>query len=640
MVRGPIGYAWFFWVIFTVSMTLCVLDRFTTNVWPRNDFNQPRVGDSVFKPEGPWSAIFFSFFSKFSGRYTMLALSFLYFTMMHTTHFYLTDTWIGRLIDFGDFVNRVRVHRYVGISIAIVTLIHVWSITFPVIFSRYSIEVRPGHFAYPLSESTPEGFKDLNITAERMMMQVDDVYRLILMSVLLGPVVYFSVKWMSSHYRLGIRVHQFVMLMYFIDIVRRHSHPHCWVINVPFFLAWLLDTFWGHYFRHERTSMRSAVISSNYMIFYWNSTVSSRLSSIGDVFYMRTKCTCCCRWERSHPFTCLTRRKASIGNMQSFVRDSNPSSENEPDSNFDAWNRAALVRTYTSLCSHTREMREDPDVLVDIWGGFRFGTIANYVNSKENIVLVGGGSGAMFMIDTLLYIATSKKFQKKDTKKSEGSKVWHTASQGSSRSNPQLTNFLFRNSKLGTDFPSNGPPQYPGTRDSSNGSLSDIEREMADDLAKNLDFRSSQQWHIVGVKDGEETPEKVPKKKVIGMIYTSNDAQLVQWFANFVDDVLARNTMPTSVQLHLTIALTGGHCTSPKFTEGKVVLGRCDFAEEISRMTAGGRRKCHLFCQGGVSLQNAVRDAAFETGKTYHEAHSFDNAQKSKRSSKTCCLRC
>ena len=64
----PIGFKLFFWTILTIIMALTIADRFTLNVWPRDDFKQPLVGDSDSIRQGPWSVWFDDFFSKLSGR--------------------------------------------------------------------------------------------------------------------------------------------------------------------------------------------------------------------------------------------------------------------------------------------------------------------------------------------------------------------------------------------------------------------------------------------------------------------------------------------------------------------------------------------------------------------------------------------
>ena len=73
------------------------------------------------------------------------------------------------------------------------------------------------------------------------MLQVDDVWRLFLMTVLFGWLAPLSYKWFKTKYHVGIHLHNFVAIMYVIDIVRRHTHPHNWFMNPPIVFLWLID---------------------------------------------------------------------------------------------------------------------------------------------------------------------------------------------------------------------------------------------------------------------------------------------------------------------------------------------------------------------------------------------------------------
>ncbi len=633
MARGPIGYAWFFWVIFTISMTLCVVDRFTLNVWPRQNLGQiserAKVSDSSSIRQGPWSVWFDDFFSKFSGRYTLLGLCFLYLTMMHNVHFYLSGTWINRFIDFGDYVNRIKAHKYLGFSMAVISILHVWTVLFPGIFSGYSIEVRSGFFVFPISEMRPKGFQHANVTTKVMMMQVDDVYRTVMITLVMGPIVYASVRLISSNYRIGIRLHQFVMIMYLVDIARRHTHPHCWVFNIPCFIFWVADVIWGHFYRHQSTQMQRVSISPNYMLLYWQGNISGGRMSIADVFYIRTKC-CHCRWERSHPFTCISRRNVALSDLRSFVDlYSNGARTFEPTE----WNRAFLVRTYDKRLSHTREMRDSEELLADVWGGFRFGRIADHMKSKDDVVLIGGGSGGTFLIDALFYLASQRIVLDKGTKSTwddstRKSKVWTSKSLSPPQNaapEHQGRSLLFRNSFFGE----HSDNRHFQPLSESDGSLTNEPQQGVEhSTIQNSQGSSPCVCHYSHLARAEKENQS---KKAVGIIFTTSDPQLSQWFANFVEDILDKNKMPESVQLHLIIALTGGHSFHPRFSRGTVHTKRCDFADEIVNITAHSERKkpCQVFCQGGVSLQDAARSACTDTEATYHEAHSFDNSKAS-----------
>lgn len=106
------------------------------------------------------------------------------------------------------FDSMQYMHNVWGIVTAAATLLHVWSILFPAVVDGYSVEVKSGTFEYPLSERKPEGFKDISgPDTKRIMLQIDDVWRLALMTVLFGLLVPLSYKWLKTKYHVGIHLH-------------------------------------------------------------------------------------------------------------------------------------------------------------------------------------------------------------------------------------------------------------------------------------------------------------------------------------------------------------------------------------------------------------------------------------------------
>jgi hypothetical protein len=67
---------------------------------------------------------------------------------------------------------NLRLHKWNGIAISVLTLVHVWSIIFPCIFHGWKAIVWLGHFEWLLSERTPKGFKDADPLTKTMMLQV------------------------------------------------------------------------------------------------------------------------------------------------------------------------------------------------------------------------------------------------------------------------------------------------------------------------------------------------------------------------------------------------------------------------------------------------------------------------------------
>ena len=57
--------------------------------------------------------------------------------------------------------------------------------------------------------------------------------------------------------------------MYFVDIARRHNHPHTWVFNSPFFIAWIMDYIYGSYYKYERVCAEIIDLGPDYMLITW-----------------------------------------------------------------------------------------------------------------------------------------------------------------------------------------------------------------------------------------------------------------------------------------------------------------------------------------------------------------------------------
>ena len=242
--------------------------------------------------------------------------------MMTTTHVLLEDTWIGKnFINFSDVHARVKCHVVTGVSLSGLMMLHMWSILFPPIFSKFSLEVKSGSFGFPLSERKPKGFKDQLVFENKTedgynghtMLQVDDVARLVVITIILVPLMIFGYKKFTTNYRLGIRIHQSIFLLYFIDLVRRHTHPHCWVFNVPVFFLWVLDKICGHCYQHETVKVSYFKISEDYSLVYFKlAHADKNVANLAQVYFSRLK-GFKINMERKHPFTCFKNRNGGLG---------------------------------------------------------------------------------------------------------------------------------------------------------------------------------------------------------------------------------------------------------------------------------------------------------------------------------------
>jgi hypothetical protein len=285
------------WVLFSVLTALWIIDRFTWQINPRQLYSiglasegRGRVaGDPTKIKEGPFSVAFYDVFARFSGRLLTMSVDVLYLTKMRSTlHALAESPSVNAFMDMNNaFGSMQYMHNVWGIATAVATLLHVWSILFPAAIDGYSVEVKSGTFEWPLSERKPQGFKDISgPDTKHIMLQIDDVWRLALMTILFGGLIPLSYKWMKTRYHVGMHMHNFVAVMYVIDIVRRHTHPHNWFINPPVVFLWLVDRFiFGHWWRCQTPKVHRIQLSDDYMLLCWNQRRT--LETVSPEFYLR-----------------------------------------------------------------------------------------------------------------------------------------------------------------------------------------------------------------------------------------------------------------------------------------------------------------------------------------------------------------
>ena len=405
--RSFISYevlSWLLWGAFTIWW---IVDRFTTQISPRQGFSiggKVVAGDPTPIAVGPWTVKFYDVFARVSGRFLTPATNVLLVTRMHGLMHYLRESrCFTRLVDMSDCDNaNDRMHIWWGWLVCVCTLVHVWSIFGPPMFHGYSVEVKSGTWEWPASERKPSGFKDVSAANEHVMLQVDDVWRLVEMTALLGVLVPYSYRWLSSRYHLGIVVHNFISAMYVVDIIRRHTHPHNWFMNTPVFFLWLFDrAVLGNWWRRTQPQLTCMPLSDDYMLLAWNQARTSH--TVGPRFFFRLLDS---SWlERAHVVTGFERR------LPNFTLPDVPAT-----SIGHHFTSAAIVRVYherrcpvlgsKDKISHTHRILEnlaEPHRL-HVWGPF-VDDIGQQVHEglkgSRELCLVASGSAVCYLLDAL-----------------------------------------------------------------------------------------------------------------------------------------------------------------------------------------------------------------------------------------------
>ena len=363
---------------------------------------------------------------------TLTLYSFAYFiNRFHVLEQFVASSWIGQhIMDCSNITkSNNEAHKLNGIALCILTLIHVWSILLPCVTHKWKAQVVPGSFEYPLSERAPPGFKDADAENQIMSLQVDDIYRMVEMTLLLGVLTPLSIRWMQRCWHLGIQVHRFVAVLYFVDIVRRHSHPHSWVFNTPIFVIWILDKVVSMIWRRIKVpSVISETISPDYIVLYWTNGVGScsanEIVGVGSKYFMKLYPS---SWmEPRHPFTTFKNRSGNCDFLVHASGQKRSTHTNGAVIHIFHNDRKPRIGSQSGTRSHTERIAKacneasvcEPSL--SIWGPFQ-GKISNLIPKAllntgggpfrrlngKNVVLAGSGSAINFMIDLMSQLSSS-----------------------------------------------------------------------------------------------------------------------------------------------------------------------------------------------------------------------------------------
>lgn len=424
-----VTYEGLFWSVFLPLTAWWILDRFFGNAWPRDSFTYPvsvrgetsfggdRRSKSGWGPklkEGPWAVKLYDVVARISGRFTIVGLNALVFVYMHTLHFWMMEN-LSEIIDFTDVRARHRIHARVGWAVVVATLVHVWSILFPCVAHGYDAEIKPGTFDLPLSERKPPGFHDVDADARKVMLQMDDVWRLGEMTVLFCVVLPLTLRWYETRYRSALKLHQTMFIAYFVDIWRRHTHPHSWVLNTPVFAAWLADLAIGHRWRRIDATVGRVAISDDYHFVCWkHDDPPPPRRVVAPLYYLKLKTQAL--WDRAHPFSAFANH-AGIPVPPAEIADPawdghvvvvdrgdglvvvDGGGDVEPS---EVWHAAAVMRVYDRKASHTRVIaRADESPELVVWGPFPENNVVRFAlpRCSKPLLLVAGGSGISFILD-------------------------------------------------------------------------------------------------------------------------------------------------------------------------------------------------------------------------------------------------
>ena len=325
------SYEVVFWVFFLVTTTLWTVDRFTTNYWPRQSFNRDGRwrglgNDKVELKDGPASVQMYDVLARVSGRVSICTMNGLFFTMMHTTCNWLAECRRNPINMHGWQEANHRIHRGMGWITGVMMVPHVWSPFFPMWFSGWTKfkYILPGDaqstFQFPVSE-LKTNCSDIDAKTQTVCFNSDNMGRLVGITIMFCVLFPLS-RWARTlewNWNVAKWLHVILAALYAFDIMRRRSHPHTWVLNLPVVLAYLVDRFVGwYYYRVEDARVTGRLsLGEDYGVVYWAHDAKPT-PSVADIYWLKAKNLGSCgggAFERLHPFTCVTNRHRARENL-------------------------------------------------------------------------------------------------------------------------------------------------------------------------------------------------------------------------------------------------------------------------------------------------------------------------------------
>eukprot|EP00904_Undaria_pinnatifida_P008090 jgi/Undpi1/4410/HiC_scaffold_17.g07765.m1 len=230
-----------------------ILDRFYWNVWPRqtvctdgcgNDFFCQMDEDPGCLKEGPWSVKVFDAIARISSRLIISTTNLMFSTMCHGSWNYLSEVDALRPFLYGWRADNYWLHALGGWSIGVWTLLHVWSLLLPSMFHGYTNEKVPGVFTW----LPPQVASGSNIDSELKLARWgdDDIWRIFWMTLMFGLLLPVSRSaWaLTKNFSFCMVLHTALGAGYYIDSVRRKTHPHVWILNTPVVIWYIIDKVW------------------------------------------------------------------------------------------------------------------------------------------------------------------------------------------------------------------------------------------------------------------------------------------------------------------------------------------------------------------------------------------------------------
>lgn len=341
---------------------------------------------------------------------------------------------------------NVRIHRWNGVLVGFMALVHVYSVFLPDLSSKNDFSVRvdaPGEFDWPLSEQASSRAnvisRDEGDNTKVAYSQIDDIISMATLSILLLILLPLSLYWMNKqrHQRWsnsrfemfrGPLLHHFVITFFFLELIRQRNDFLNWVVNCPFFVLWLLDkVYWSTVWRRQTSQaddVRRVRLGRNYMILLWKPSSNGSMQQIRNGAGIGAKC----RWRLNDETpSCLTSpAEVTVFENRGVLRGLNLASRkpsgkgggNKKKMKKKDWLFGCIMRVPPKAKGDNKIRRlydiSRASLLWTTWGPYA--GISHHVEQSlkgcgkyDYVVLVGSGSGVNFLIDACQFLVQQQK---------------------------------------------------------------------------------------------------------------------------------------------------------------------------------------------------------------------------------------
>ena len=220
-----IKYKYFIIITMTITTSLAIIDRFTTNLWPL----YLKTPESPIVPND-WTATTFFIVCWICGRELIVSSSFIYLLQCKCLMNFIFEHKPSWLIIDDIHIENDKLHYHIGwLLVALPVLIHSWLIFLP-LFNGDNVLHFHQSWMRPIDTNT--GFYVEGYHNHHINMAYNDLYAIIIVTIVFMLLFPLSMSNMvrTKRYTLATYLHLIAAAIYGIELVRTPFTVHCWFV--------------------------------------------------------------------------------------------------------------------------------------------------------------------------------------------------------------------------------------------------------------------------------------------------------------------------------------------------------------------------------------------------------------------------